>query len=225
QLDQVVESPDRGVEGAGRGERADVQLVDHRAGKVVAGPPGVLPREVVGVEPARLVRAVRLPPGPRVGQRLLVVVQQETVVAARQRLCYVCPPPAIRPRFEICCAASPPGHPRVMHGRAGFVWFGYRDPHPGGPGRPYADLWHQDSSASNSATGYWPRASATHTLPVWREPVNTSRYRPGGRVRPASPQPPLADRPAGSRVASVIAPPRSKATRCSRAGPPASSGA
>jgi hypothetical protein len=39
------------------------------------------------------------------------------------------------------------------------------DPHPSCAGRPHAYLGHQDFSASNSATGYSPKASATMSSP------------------------------------------------------------
>src|ERR1035437_2511492 len=165
QPDQVAESFDRGVEGAPLGERADVQLVDHRVRKAVAGPVSVGPGEVVGVELAGLVDAMGLSPGSWVGQYLPAAVQQESVWAARKCLRHVCSPPAAVSRFEVCG--------RCMALEA-FARFADRDLHPSCTGRPDTYFGHQDFSASNRATGYSPSASASASCPEQLEPVNTS---------------------------------------------------
>ena len=65
---------DHPVEGAGRAERADVQLVDRRAVQLDAGPVAVGPAVPGGVEQrAGGVHPVRLPPAARIGQRIVVV--------------------------------------------------------------------------------------------------------------------------------------------------------
>src|SRR5450631_504541 len=212
---EVVEPFDRGIEGASCRERADVQLVEHGAGKAMSGPAGVGPGKVVGIEPAHGVNTVRLTPRSRVRQHLLVLIQPESVVAARQGFGHVRLPPAAISGFEVS------GHHRVTKRLSGFAGL-YRDTNPSGVRRPDAHFGHRASglrgahqgfSASSRATGYRERASATDSTPSYLAPVNTSRYWPGGRGRLASPQPPDADRPAGSRVAMVMAPPRSNATR------------
>ena len=95
--DEVVELLDRRVEGAAVGERADVELVEHAAGQLTAGPGVVGPEErVVVVEPRRRVHAGGLPQGARVGQRGLVVVEEERVGGAGPRAGDVDVPPAAR---------------------------------------------------------------------------------------------------------------------------------
>jgi hypothetical protein len=62
ELDEVPEPLDRGVERAARGERADVQLVDHPAGQRASGPVAVGPGEPrVVVHPGRPAHATGLP--------------------------------------------------------------------------------------------------------------------------------------------------------------------
>ena len=73
-VDEVVEVLDRRVERALRRERADVQLVDHRAGQRDAAPGLVGPAERLVVDDgAEAVRAVREPQRTRVGERLAAV--------------------------------------------------------------------------------------------------------------------------------------------------------
>ena len=94
EVDQVLQPPLRGVEGALGGERPDVQLVDHPAEDALAllrpGPGRVPPGVPAGVEPAALaVHAVRLPRGPRVGGHVAAVEPEaivETRVCRRARL-------------------------------------------------------------------------------------------------------------------------------------------
>ena len=92
ELAQVVQPFDGRVEGALRGEGADVQLVEDRPGS--GGPARRRTRRSRrGHDRARPVRPVGLPPRPRVGQRR-AAVQAEGVVgpagAARRRV-----PPAV----------------------------------------------------------------------------------------------------------------------------------
>ena len=80
EIGQVVKPPDRGVQRPLRGERADVQLVDHRAGRRRAPPASVRPGErrvVVGPAPAGRTR--RLPGRAGVGQRLAAVKPERVV--------------------------------------------------------------------------------------------------------------------------------------------------
>ena len=78
---------DRGVEGARRRERADVQLVDHRARELDRpGQPPSVQATVAGRHSCeRLVHAVGLARATRVGQRASVVVEDEAVVGRRGR--------------------------------------------------------------------------------------------------------------------------------------------
>jgi hypothetical protein len=95
QVGEVVEALDRGVERAGRGERADVQLVEDAAGQLAAGPGLVCPDVPAAVvEPGGAVHAAGLPAGARVGQRGLVVAEQEGVGGPRLRSRHVGVPPA-----------------------------------------------------------------------------------------------------------------------------------
>ena len=76
----MVEVLDRRVERPLRGERAHVQLVDHRAAHRPAPPAGVRPAEgrvIVGA--ARAVGAQRLPGRPRVRQRVAAVDPERVV--------------------------------------------------------------------------------------------------------------------------------------------------
>ena len=85
---QVVEAGERGVEGALRRERADVQLVDDRPGQLPPGPGLVGPPEAGGVVGSRaLVDARRLTPRPRIGSRRVRVVDQVAVVGLLPRDC------------------------------------------------------------------------------------------------------------------------------------------
>ena len=74
------ETFDRVVQGAARCEGADVQLVDHTAGRFAAGPVGVVHRKRAGIEDGRrAVHAVGEPARSRIGQDPVVVVEQEAV--------------------------------------------------------------------------------------------------------------------------------------------------
>ena len=82
----MVEPLDRRVERPALGERADVELVEHAAGQLAPGPAVVRPEErVVVVEPRRRVHARGQPERARVGQRGLVVVEEEGVRRRRRR--------------------------------------------------------------------------------------------------------------------------------------------
>ena len=80
--DQMVQPVDRGVERSLGGEGPDVQLIDHPAGELTAGPAAGrssrTPSASIGPRPA--VHPVRLPPRPRVRQDLLGPVQPVAVV-------------------------------------------------------------------------------------------------------------------------------------------------
>ena len=70
EVDQVVQPFDGTVEGAGVGERADMQFVDHRALQRAAFPVAVAPVEAARIDQcAGSVDAVRHPAGSRVGLR------------------------------------------------------------------------------------------------------------------------------------------------------------
>ncbi len=97
EVDEVVEFPDGGVEGALVGERADVQLVDDSARQRNSPPQLVRPREGAEIDDAaRAVHAVRLPRRPRIGQRRPVVDREGVVRAGVHRLVQL--PPAVGPR-------------------------------------------------------------------------------------------------------------------------------
>ena len=119
---QVVELPDRGVEGAVGGERADVQLVDHRARQLPAGPGLVGPGERGRVVGSRaLVDARRLAPRPRVGSWHVRVVDQVSVVesAPSRRVRNVTvgdPPVASRAASSRRCASPTDRRSRVARG-------------------------------------------------------------------------------------------------------------
>ena len=101
EVDQVVEPADRGIQGAFRGEGAEVELVDQPAGELPARPRLVGPGERGAVEPRRrLVHTPRLTPRTRVGSHGVGVVEDEPVLlAVRQR--DIEPPPAALAAFEV----------------------------------------------------------------------------------------------------------------------------
>ena len=85
ELDERVQLLDGGGESAFRGERPDVQLVEHRVGKSLALPAIVHPVPVGFVETAGAVDAVGLPAGAGIGQQPLRVIEQEAVVPSGAR--------------------------------------------------------------------------------------------------------------------------------------------
>src|ERR1039457_6676522 len=80
----MVEVLDRTVEGAGRAERADVDLVEHAARQRQSAPPRVGPgeRRVVD-EPGQAVHAFRLEGRARVGPRRPAIEAAAVVRSAR----------------------------------------------------------------------------------------------------------------------------------------------
>ena len=81
EIDQMVELVDGRVQRAGRGEGADVQLVDHRTRQLPPGPRAVGPVVRGRIEgPARPVHTARLPAAPRIGQQVVAAVEQIAVV-------------------------------------------------------------------------------------------------------------------------------------------------
>lgn len=83
ELHQVVEVPDGRVEGPLGGEGADVELVEHGTADVATGPLRVVPdRRVDHMERGEAVDAVGQTYRPRVGQRALLVVDEESVPQA-----------------------------------------------------------------------------------------------------------------------------------------------
>ena len=147
---KVVEFGERGVQRAFRGERSDVQLVDHRAGELAAGPRAVVPLVVRRVERARPpVHAVGLTTRPRVGQGDLPVVDQVPVVGLSVRHLPVGDPPPVR--------AGSHRHDLVAEAQLDLV----------GARRPDVEpaACHRSSRAS-SATGRSARTSASGTAPV-----------------------------------------------------------
>ena len=220
ELDEVVEVRRRGIEGALRRERAEVQLVDHRARELAPGPPVVTPLEGRGVERARaLVYAGGLASRPRVRPRRRVVVDQVAVVDLALGHRTDRNPPVVRTLGHL--------DDLVAHGQS----------HPLRDRRPHVEPPAHQASLTSSATGRSPRTSPRTTLveeraksPVVEErapasvskprPLSTFVQRPSGKEIVVSAQP-FAARPKGNRVTTVTAPPRSNASTCSAAGPSA----
>ena len=107
QLDEVCKMRDRRVERPGRGERADVQLVDDRSRQRPAGPRLVRPLVVVGVPAAGLMDAVGLPARSGVGQDRVVAIEQESVVGAVRDLDVDAPPAVVLGPHLVRLAAHP----------------------------------------------------------------------------------------------------------------------
>ena len=83
ELEEVLEAVDGGIEGAGGGEGADVELVDDGAGERRALPEGVVPAEgAVVVNGGRVVDAFGLRERAWVGDRRGVFVEKESVLRA-----------------------------------------------------------------------------------------------------------------------------------------------
>ncbi len=114
EVTQVVQPPDGGVEGALRGERADVQLVDHRSVQRPAPPARVGPAErgvIIGA--AQPLDAERLPQRPRVGQHLTAVDAEAVVDAGRHVRHLRAPPAGARPGGGLQAHRIAP--PRDLH--------------------------------------------------------------------------------------------------------------
>ena len=139
ELDEMIESLDRGVEGARGRERADVQFVDDRARELASRPRGVLPLVRTRIEPrAEVVHTAGLAARTGVGAHRGGVVEHESVFVAVGKI-DGCGEPAALARL----------HRRETE--AGAVQL-----HRVSPGRP--DLDHADPStaapaATSSATG------------------------------------------------------------------------
>jgi len=83
QVDEVVETADRGIQCSLGGEGSEVQLVDQAARELLARPRGVVPGVQRGVEPRRrLVHAAGLTPRARVGAEVVAVTEDEAVPLA-----------------------------------------------------------------------------------------------------------------------------------------------
>src|SRR6185437_13510906 len=226
---EVVEPLDRRVERSPRGERAQVQLVDHRPVQRRAPPAAVAPAEGgMVIAAAHPLRAERLPRGTRVRQRR-PAVQPERVIGPAGCVTHVSLPPAGRCRRAHGVPVpqrlhlDPPrgGRPDPEGGHATPPGCG-AGPVPGPPaaGRP----------GTSSATGNrLVRLDSSGRGPAWVTPVSTSRHGPGGTGNTVSAQPPRRRSPPVSLVATVTAAPpagapRRNDTACPAAGPSASSG-
>ena len=204
---QVVEPSDRGVERPLRGERADVQLVDHRAAHRRPAPLGVAPAEGgVIVGPARPVRARKAgaaSAGQDEGRRRQGGTRSQFPRAPAP------PPPTSRPGPAPGPSRPPGRSPRRL------------------PVRPWAPTRSARSSMSLDPPARGARRAAAASVRT------TARHRPGARRRSAGPprsppgnrsavsrQPPARRSQTGSRVTTVTArPPRRKAVTCAAAGP------
>src|SRR6185312_3152592 len=149
----------------------------------------------------------RLAARPRIGQRLLLAVQQVAVIGLP--LGHGCgvsqPPPAVvGPLQRKPCSAGPQFHRP-----------GQRRPHREVPA--HAPSFPRTSSATGSSAST-PDSWRTPSL-LWLLPLSASRYCPGGRTTAVSRHPPSRCSRTGSRVASVMAPPRSKPNAWPAAGP------
>ena len=208
----MVELAERGVEGALGGERADVQLVDHRAGELPAGP---------GVRPATRTPCGRTCATARArragwrrdrgsGSDAVVVVEEVAVVdvAVRGRRCR--PATTSRPRS----ASSRPARrrPTAAPARARGAQTS------NGPAAHPSSLRQQgDGIGRQQVCRGAPGCRPVETRRPSRDHVDASS--PSGSSSVVSPQPPPRARPTGSRVTTVIAPPRSNASTWSAAGP------
>ena len=206
EIDQIVQLLDRRVEGAVRGERADVQFVDHRALDRAARPVAVGPRVGRRLPQLRaLVHAVGLARRAGIGQHLGVVVEHEAVAgvrSARRRAA------RHQPSSERVIGCSVPSTSRRTARVAA--------PTPRTRGQ---------ASRSSSATGSSANRSARRLGPLIlppREPVGPravgqrqNGVAPAGFGRAARVQ---------RLTATSTSSPRRNATTCSAAGPSASTG-
>jgi hypothetical protein len=110
QVTQVIQPPDGVVERALRGERAEMQLVDHRSVQRPAPPARVRPAECgVVIGAAQPLDAERLPQRPGVWQHL-AVIEPEAVVDAAGHVRHVRAPPAgAAPGRLLVHRIAPPG--------------------------------------------------------------------------------------------------------------------
>ena len=183
---QVVELLDRGVEGALGREGADVELVDHRAGELSAGPGVVGPGEPA---PGRRCASAAWTPlagaataGPGVACRVVdqvAVVEQASpsgpavspsgdppVAVADRRIS------TIASRHRQSERAAPAGA-HTANGRGGRGVQTAHGPPPGSAARP-----------GRSASSSWSGAS-----PAYSRPVSRSAHSPSGSGSVVSPQP------------------------------------
>ena len=229
----MVQPLDRRVERALRGERAHVQLVDHRAGqrRARASRASVQRKAAMVIAAARPLHAVRLPRRARVGQRR-PAVQPERVVGAGGCAGARRPPTsrARRPGHGVPVAAS--DHLDLARPRA---------PTPGTRSRPAPRCGtapvpgsHRSRVAGTSrATGSRSVAGQRGRAAGWTAPVSTSRHGPAGSgssgVRPSR-RAAAARRAAGWRRSPRGRPCRRRpgragtTTACRAAGPSAASG-
>ena len=162
---QVVEPCDGRLESAGRGERADVQLVRHGGVLRWRLPARVGPCEGRVVHAARgAVNARRLPGGSRVGKRL-TAVEAQCVGGVRAHAGQVDGPPATRTQLHL----DPPAFHDQLHSVG--IW------------RPYTECGHRSSRALPSTTHdeqgpqeqgrgqRLGRDAVAHSGPVLRHPV------------------------------------------------------
>ena len=133
---------ERGVEGALGGEGPDVQLVDHRAGELAAGPARVVPLEVGGVVGAgEAVDAVGLAPRPA----------GRGAVSRRRRSGSRSRPPRRPGRGPGPVGVHQSSSSRTMS----MVSPAATQAHPGGPGRPDVEgSVRHESSRTSRATGW-----------------------------------------------------------------------
>ncbi len=197
----------RRVEGALGREGADVQLVDDRAGQLPAGPAVVGPGVRRRVERARQpVHAVGLPPRARVGSRCRVVVEEVAVVdscaGVGHRLGR-----ASTSRRRRAPSATRCGRRARSDTRSGRGAQTSKRP------RRAASARRPPVAPAARRAGRRAARPGRTAPPATTRPDSSVDPRPAGAARASvSPQPPRAASPTGSRVATVTAPPRSKAS-------------
>ena len=182
------------VEGALGGEGAEVQLVEHRSRELAAGPVLVGPLERGRVERPRT---------------LVHAVGLPTRPAGRAA-------PARSRRAGSRSRPRPPApaRPATTSRR-----------HRGSSRRPRRRPTAGPASGSGAQTSKRPRLiGAPRSRPGARRGSRRRECGPSGSRSTVSPQPPFASSPSGRRVTTVIAPPRSKASTWSAAGPSADHG-
>ena len=188
-----------------RGERAGVQLVDHRAADGARRATGRRPsRRRRGDGAAGAVRSVRLARRAGIGERLAAVQPERVVGPGGER---PHPPSTIlaaRPRPADI--GTPPAH--------------YLDLDPAGFRRPHVEYGHSPSGnevlalRDKQRNGPRPVSTVIGTAGPWcTAPVSRSAHAPAGNGSAVSPQPPRRRRPTGSRVTTVTACPRPKGDR------------
>ena len=145
----MVEPGDRGVERPLGGERADVQLVDDRAGQVHTAPRDRLDGDLLEVDDLRgTLGPVGQRQGPRVGARL-AVVDGERVRRPGDGVLLDLPPAALAALHRVAVV--------VEHERDGAL--GERRPHL----EPHPSSWSQQSDRQVARAGR--RTAAGHRRP------------------------------------------------------------